>query len=177
MPKNLRANIELAVNIIIAVAVVVIAGVIVKRHMFAPPTNAEKMQQTKKQLLETRIAVPNVNWEHNGKSLVFFFIKDCAYCTSSAPFYRQVIGEAARRDVKWLALLPNSIEDGKQYIQSLNLPIENVQSASLASYNIPGTPSVLFVDRHGIIKGAWLGATPTREGEMLEELIKLFEAK
>ncbi len=172
-----EATSSLGVNIVIAIAVLVIAGVIVKRHFFAPPTNSEKLQQQKQMLLGTHINVPNVSWEQNGKSLVFFLIKDCTYCTSSAPFYRQIIQEAEKRQVKWLAILPNSVEEGKQYLQSLNLPIENVQSASLASYNIPGTPSLLFVNSAGIIKGAWLGAKPTREKEMLDELVVLFESK
>jgi len=38
MSKNVRANIELGVNIVIAVAIVVVAAAVVKRYAF-PPVN------------------------------------------------------------------------------------------------------------------------------------------
>lgn len=103
-------------------------------------------------------------------------MKDCKYCESSAPFYRQLIEDASKRNVKWLAILPNSVEEGRKYVQSLGLPIENVQTGSLPSYKIPGTPSVLFVDNQGIVKSVWIGAVPGREREMRDELVALFDA-
>jgi peroxiredoxin len=127
--------------------------------------------------MDTRISVPNVDWKQNEKSLVFFLRKDCVYCKLSAPFYRQLIADASQRKVKWLAVLPDSLEEGKVYLRSLNLPIENVQSESLSSYKIPATPSVLFVDSQGIVRSAWAGAPPDRETRMREELIALFDGK
>ena len=59
---------------------------------------------------------------------------------------------------------------GREYIQSLRLPIGNVQAGVLASYKIPGTPSVLVVDAEGIVRGVWIGAEPGREKEMLAKL-------
>lgn len=121
-----------------------------------------------------RLSVPNVDWEQNKKSLVFFLKKDCVYCTSSAPFYRQLVEEAAKRNVKCLAILPNSIEEAREYVKSLELPIENVQSGLLSSYKIPGTPSVLFVDHQGIVRSVWVGAAPAQEKQMRDELVALF---
>jgi peroxiredoxin len=171
MPKNVRANIELGVNIVIAIAVVVVAAVVVKRYAFQqvnPGSSPITMGE--------RLNVPNVDWEQNKKSLVFFLMKDCKYCESSAPFYRQLIEDASKRNVKWLAILPNSVEGGRKYVQSLGLPIENVQTGSLSSYKIPGTPSVLFVNNQGIVKSVWIGAVPGREKEMRDEFVALFDA-
>ena len=176
MPRNLRTNIELALNIVIAVAVVVIAGVVVKRYIFSQPTNFT-LEQQKQLLMGTRMNVPNIDWEQNGKSLVFFLDKDCVHCTNSAAFYRQLIEEASKRDVRSLAILQNPIEEAKQYVQSLKLPIENVQTGSMSSYRIPGVPSVVLLDNKGIVRSVWLGAKPTREREMKDELIALFEAE
>lgn len=173
MSKNVRANIELGANIVIAVAIVVVAAVVVKRYAF-PPVNPGSLPRITK---GERLSVPNVNWELNKKSLVFFLLKDCKYCEASAPLYRQLIEEASKRNVKLLAILPNSIAEGTKYVQSLGLPIENVQTGSLSSYKIPGTPSVLFVDRQGIVKSVWIGAVPGREKELREELVALFDAK
>ncbi|MGI8836694.1 MAG: peroxiredoxin family protein [Pyrinomonadaceae bacterium] len=164
-------------NIVIAVAVLVVAGVVVKRYVFSQRPNSESLQQQSQKLVGTRIIVPNVDWAQNKKSLIFFLNKDCFYCKSSAPFYRQLIQNASKRNVKSLAIFPNSVEEGKAFLESLELPIENVQTGSLSSYKIQATPSVLFVDNEGIVKGVWVGAAPSREKEMRDELVALFDAK
>ncbi len=172
MSQNVRANIELAVNIVIAVAIVVVAAVSAKRFAFPPVSPGSLPRITTGE----RLNVPNVDWKLNKKSLVFFLMKDCGHCESSAPFYRRLIEDASKRNVKWLAILPNSVEEGRKYVRSLDLPIENVQTGSLSSYKIPGTPSVLFVDKEGIVTGVWIGAEPGREKEMRDELVALFDA-
>jgi hypothetical protein len=166
MPKNLRANIELVAQIAIAIAVLVVAGVVVKRFLFARPANHTSLAQQEQMLMGTRMNVPNTDWEQNQKTIVFFLQKDCVYCKMSAPFYRQLIEEASKRSLKSLAILPNSVEEGRKYVQSLELPIENVQTGSLSSYNVSVTPTVLFVDNQGLVKGVWMGAAPSREKEM-----------
>jgi peroxiredoxin len=175
MSNNVRANIETGAQILIAIAVLIIAGVVVKRYLF--PAQVNSMQQEGQKLMGTRISVPNVDWEQNKKSLVFFLKKDCVYCKLSAPFYRQLIEDASQRNVKWLAVLPDSPEEGRGYVRSLELPIENVQSASLSDYKIPATPSVLFVDNQGIVKSVWVGVSPNQQPKMREELIALFDGK
>jgi peroxiredoxin len=171
MSRNVRANVELGVNIVIAFAIVVVAVAVVKRYAF-PPANPGSLPRITK---GEQLNVPNVDWAQNKKSLVFFLMKDCKYCESSAPFYRQLIEDASKRNVKWLAILPNSVEEGRKYLQSLGLPIENVQTGSLSSYKIPGTPSVLFVDNEGIVKSVWIGTMPGREKEIRDELVALFD--
>lgn len=175
MTRNVRANIELTANIVIALAIVVVAGVVVKRYFSPKPqVNPGNLPQI---TMGERLSLPNVDWAQNKKSLVFFLMKDCKYCKAAAPFYRQLIADASQRNVKWLAIFPDSVDEGRKYVQTLDLPIENVQTGSLSAYKIPGTPSVLFVDNQGTVKSVWIGAAPGREKEMRDELVALFDAK
>ena len=172
MRNNVKANIELTAQIVIAIAVVFAAGVLVKRNFF--PQSGNSLPRIS---VGERLDVPNVDWAQNKKSLVFFLKKDCPYCTSSAPFYRQLIEEASKRNVKSVAILPNSADEARKYLQYLELPIENVQTGTLAAYKISGTPTVLFVDDGGIVRSAWFGAATEREKEMRDKLVELFDAK
>jgi len=176
MPNNIKANIEFVANILVVVAIVVVAAVLVKRHVLQEPVNDNSLRQQERILVGMQLNVSNVNWAQNQKSLVFFLKKDCIYCKSIAPFYRQLIESASKSNVKWLAVLPDSIDEGRKYVQSLELPIENVQSGSLSSYRIPATPTLLFVDKDGIVRAVWIGASPSREKEIRDELLKLFDA-
>jgi hypothetical protein len=152
-------------NIVIAIAIVIVLGIAVKRFLFTSPTivGAPRPELG----IGSPVTVPNVDWQQNKKSLIFFLKKDCAYCNQSAPFYRSLIEDAAKRDVKLLAILP---------VQSLNLSIKTVQTGSLAHYQIPGAPSLVFVDDHGIARGVWIGMPPPNlQEKMRRELTALFD--
>jgi len=86
-----------------------------------------------------------------------------------------LLEDAAKRNVRSLAILPNSAQEVREYVQSLELPIESVQTGALEAYKISGTPTVLFVDGHGIVRSVWFGAAPDREKEMRDKLVKLFD--
>lgn len=175
MPNNLRANIELGAQIVIAVAVVVAAGVLVKRNFLPARQNHENRPRIN---AGEKLNVPNVDWAQNRKSLVFFLKKDCSFCTSSAPFYRHLLGEASKRNVKSLAMLPDPDQEAREYIAYLKLPIDTVQTGTnLDTYKIAGTPTVVFVDRQGIVRNVWFGAAREREKEMRDTLVRLFDAK
>jgi peroxiredoxin len=172
MRRSFRENFELGLNILIAIAVVTVAAVVVKRYVFPSPASARPTITQ-----GTRLTVPNVSWEQNQKTLVFFLMKDCKFCTASAPFYRQLIDEGSKRNVKMLAILPDRLEAAKEYLRSTGLPIENVQSADLSSYNVSSTPTVLFVNSQGVVSRVWVGAPPAREKEMKDELLALFDGQ
>lgn len=171
MRANLRANIELAAQVVIAIAVVIAAGVLVKRNVW-PGQSGDRLPSIN---AGERLTIPNVDWAQNKKSLVFFLKKDCSYCTSSAALYRQLVEDATKRNVKSIAVFPNTPEDARKYLQYIELPIENVHTGPLHDYKISGTPTVLFVDDTGIVRSVWLGAQPDREQEMRDKLVALFD--
>jgi len=173
MRASLRANIELVTQIVIAIAIVIAAGVLVKRTVFSGWGNGERAPGI---VAGDRLNVPTIDWAQNKKSLVFFLKKDCPYCTSSADLYRQLLDEAAKRNVKCIAVLPNSPEDARKYLQYLELPFEKVYTGPIEDNKINGTPTIVFVDESGIVKSVWIGAQTEREKEMRDTLVQLFDS-
>jgi thiol-disulfide isomerase/thioredoxin len=172
MRANLRANIELAAQVVIAIAVVIAAGVLVKRNVWPGPSSGRMPSINAGE----RLNVPNVDWAQNKKSLVFFLKKDCPYCTSSAGLYRQLVEDATKRNVKCIAVFPNTLEEARKYLQYIELPIENLYTGPLVDAKISGTPTVLFVDDSGIVRSVWIGAQTAREREMRDNLLALFDS-
>ena len=172
MRASVRSNIELAAQVVIAIAVVIAAGVLVKRNVW-PGSAGGRIASIS---AGERLNVPNVDWAQNKKSLVFFLKKDCPYCTSSASLYRQLVADATKRNVKCVAVFPNSPEEARKYLQYLELPIDNVYTGPLGASKISGTPTVVFVDEGGIVKSVWIGAQTDREQEMRNKLLALFDS-
>lgn len=172
MRAGLRANIELVTQVIVAIAIVITAGVLVKRTVFSAEGNGARSPRIN---VGERLNVPTIDWAQNKKSLVFYLKRDCPYCSSSAAFYRQLIDEASKRDVKCIAVLPNSPEEARKYLQYLELPFENIYTGPVDS-RISGTPTVVFVDQNGTVKSVWIGAQTEREKEMRDTLVQLFDS-
>lgn len=172
MRANVRSNIELAAQVVIAIAVVIAAGVLVKRNVGPGPASGRAPTINAGE----RLSIPNVDWGQNKKSLVFFLKKDCPYCTSSAGLYRQLVEDATKRNVKCIAVFPNTAEDARKYLKYIELPIEHIYTGPLSDYKISGTPTVLFVDETGIAKSVWIGAQTDREQEMRDRLVALFDS-
>lgn len=171
--NNLRANIELCAQIVVAIAVIVVAGVIVKRHVFPQrptPLNVQGIAAGE------HLNLPDVDWKRTQKTLVFFLNKDCHFCTSSAPFYREWIEEASsKQNFSLVAVLPNSPEEAKTYIQSIGLPIADIHIGPLTPYKIVGTPTVLLVNESGIVEKVWFGGVSGKEKQMRDELLASIE--
>ena len=172
MKTNVRANIELVAQVVIAIAIVITAGVLVKRTIFPGRVSGEMPTINAGE----RLAFQNIDWAKNEKSLVFFLKKDCPFCTSSASLYRELVHEATKRNVKCVAVFPNTLEDARKYLQYIEVPIEDIYTGSLGDLKISGTPTVLFVDRTGIVKSVWVGAQREHEQEMRDKLVALFDS-
>ena len=168
MRNSFRTNVEFAAQIIVAIAVVTVAGVLIKRMVFPAQPRPSRVANIS---AGERLGLPDVDWKLNRKSLVFFLNKDCRYCTSSAPFYRQLTDEASKQNVRLLAVLPNSAEEAKAYVQSIKLPIDDIRTGPLASYKIAGTPTLLFVNSSGIVERVWFGDASGRENEIRESFL------
>ncbi len=144
-----------------------------KRHVFPQrplPLNVQGIAGGE------RLNLPDVDWKRTQKTLVFFLNKDCHFCTSSAPFYRQWIEEAsAKQNLSLVAVLPNSPEEAKAYIESTKLPIADIHISPLAPYRIVGTPTVLLVNHSGIVERVWFGGVSGKEKQMREELMASIE--
>lgn len=172
MQNSLRSNIEFGAQIVIAIAVLVVAGILVKRHFFPEARSTFNMPTIS---AGERLSLADIDWKQNKKSLVFFLNKDCHYCTSSAPVYRQLNEEARKQNVKSLAVFPHSIEEAKAYLESIQLSFDEIHSSPLAPYKIPGTPTVLFVNSSGVVEKVWFGDASGRENQMREEFLTLAE--
>ena len=84
--------------------------------------------------------------------------------------------EATKRKVTCIAVLPNSPEDARKYLQYLELRFENIYTGPVEDQKINGTPTVIFVDQNGIARSVWIGAQTEREKEMRETLVRLFDS-
>lgn len=97
------------------------------------------------------------SWGTYRKTVVLVLSVGCRYCSASAPFYQRLTAYAASHQVNVVALLPQSKEEGSQYLQQLKLNIPVVGDVDFQQINVIGTPTLFVVDGKGLVQEVWQG--------------------
>jgi len=106
------------------------------------------------------LQVPGVDWNGSDKTVVLALSTQCRFCTESAPFYR-VLAEAGKaKNVRVVALFPQTQIEALNYFQALEVPIHEVWQGSLDSILVRSTPTLLIVNRTGVVTEGWVGKLP-----------------
>jgi len=165
---SVHRKLETAANIAIIVVSVLLGWVVVTKFMISTRESAiaPSTRKTASQLAVGRkVTLSDVNWEANRRTLVLALRKDCRFCDEGAEFYRKLVGHAGKKGIPVIAVLPDQEADGRAYVRTLGLDIQNVRQADLKKLEIAGTPMVIVVDHQGAVERAWLGKLPPREEE------------
>jgi hypothetical protein len=85
------------------------------------------------------------------------------------PFYQQLARE--RGDVRMVAVLPQPIAAGTEYLKQHEVSVDEVTQARLDALNVAGTPTLLLIDKSGVVKNSWFGKlAPDQQSEVLNNL-------
>ena len=169
--NNLHKRTELLANIAILIVAILLSVVLVKR--FFLDSNKPDNQARANQLAPgDRVPVEGIDWAKSGRTLLLVLQKGCRYCTESAPFYQRLIKETAdRNDVKMIALFPQSVTEGKQYLDQIGVNLSDIRQVPPAQVKVSGTPTLILVDQSGVAVDVWRGKLPPdAEAQVLSKL-------
>jgi hypothetical protein len=169
--NNLYKRAELFANIAIVIVAILLGFVLVKRFILnsnepASPAAANQLAPGDK------VPVAGIEWVKTKHTVLLVLQKGCRFCTESAPFYQRLIKETANRnDVKLIALLPQAVTEGKQYLDEIGVSIDDIRQVPPGQVKVGGTPTLIIVDANGVAVDVWKGKLrPEAESQVLEKL-------
>jgi hypothetical protein len=163
MLTGISKKIELAANLAILVVSCLLAVVLVKAYF----VNESGEEVT----LTPSVASLDIAWNQNGQTLILALARNCRFCTESAPFYKQL--SQSKGNTHLVALLPQSVDEGQEYLEQLGVSVDEVKQFSLEKIGVSGTPTLLLVDTSGVVKNFWVGKlSPAQEATVLSVLAK-----
>ena len=156
-------------NLGLIVAALSLTGVLVRRYVFFRPDRIGYLREG------SRFPLLNIDWGRHEQTLVMILQTKCLYCDQSEPFYRDIrLGLAGRSDVSLIAVLPDSSDQDTDYFKRARTVADDVMLTSLKGlkeYGLQSTPTLVLVNRAGLITGLWVGKLPTqKESEVLSKL-------
>jgi hypothetical protein len=166
---KLTNRIELLANVAIIVVAGLLSVVLVKGMFYRNPPMRVPTQQIK---TGTKLKLPDVDWQQKDQTLLITLQKGCHYCAESAPFYQRLVREAeSQKKTQLVAVLPQEPTESRQYLSDLSVPISSVKQATLGSLQVAGTPTLIMVNREGVVTDVWVGKLPPeKESEVLNKL-------
>ena|SRR5437868_735391 len=162
-------RIELGANIAIIIVAVLIGTVLVRNYFMPGRSRARQSNATLP--VGTQIKLDS-DWKSNGQTLLIFLQKGCHFCQESAPFYQRVIRETdGRPNLHLIAILPQSVDESREYLNKLGIKIVDLRQASLDQFGIGGTPTLVLVDDKGEVTASWVGKLADNDqAEVLKRL-------
>jgi len=74
-------------------------------------------------------------------------------------------------NTRLIAVLPQSVEAGRKYLSDLGITVDDIRQAQPSSLGVQGTPTLLLVNKDGVITSSWRGKLPPeRELEVIAHL-------
>jgi hypothetical protein len=114
------------------------------------------------------------DWSAHESTLVLVLRKGCHFCEDSAPFYQRlaVMQKQGGSASSVVAVFPDSADAVEHVVQSEGLEVQTLSGVSLEGLKISGTPTLLLVDKRGMLLNAWIGVlSPRQELEVIKAMV------
>jgi thioredoxin-related protein len=168
--NKLHKRINLAANLAIIVVLALIGILFARNYLLS--ARSKNQNHDYRVTAGSKVSLPGVDWTKNELTLLLALDTKCSYCTASAPFYKEIARAATQNHrVQLIAVLPQEISESKQYLNDLNVPIDEVRQSALEVLGTQGTPTLIMVNRHGEVIRSWAGKLPPdEETEVLKRI-------
>jgi hypothetical protein len=78
---------------------------------------------------------------------------------------------AGHGSIHLIAVLPQTPDEAKKYLDELGVAIEEVKQAQLDSISVHGTPTLILVNNQGVVMTSWVGKlSADGEAEVLRRM-------
>jgi hypothetical protein len=166
LEAQMKSKIEVVANVIVIAFAVLVGSVFLKDHFspVAPESNAVKAG-------DKLASVAGWDWGAHDQTLILGLRKGCHFCEDSTPFYQRLIAQQQQGGSKSpiVAVFPDTDDTVKEVLQSEGLAVHALAGVPLETLKISGTPTLLLVDRRGIVLNAWIGMlSPRQELEVMK---------
>ena len=164
----MRVKIEQIANIAVILLALVVGAFFLKDRLSYDP------QPKQIRVGDKLLSLDGWDWSAHESTLVLVLRKGCHFCEDSAPFYQRLAGmqKQGGSASPIVAVFPDSAEVVEHVVQSEGLEIQTVSGVSFEGLKISGTPTLLLVDKRGVVLNSWIGVlSPRQELEVIKAMV------
>src|ERR1700754_1463082 len=135
-----QKHIEVVANILIVV-VAVLCLIVLWQKYFRTQPQPQKIEQAnrpapKVPVVGSKVSAVDVDWSKNKKNVLLVLQVGCRFCSESAEFYKTLMAQTKDKGVSVLAVLPQSTEEARKYLDNLQLSNLDTKQAAMSSLDV-----------------------------------------
>jgi hypothetical protein len=163
----MRISLDTLTNLVLITTCVAVTTVVIERYR-SPGADA-RVAYT---IGEKMGSASTINYASAERTLVMFLRDGCHFCTESMPFYRQLARDRASNEpFRIVVATPNDVGVARSYLANNAFAVDDIQQIRPGALKVSGTPTLILVDRTGIVHGYWRGKlSPAAEREVRQRL-------
>ncbi len=151
---EVRSKLEVITNLAILIVAVLLAIILLKEHILPKPRPTRHAGISVGSLVQ----LPGVSWNVKDKTLVLGLNTQCRYCAESSSFYRTLTEALANnKGAQIIAVFPQPTSESTDCLKKRHIEVSSLVQRDLSSLQMPGTPTLLLVDRAGRVVKKWFG--------------------
>lgn len=170
--EKFRKLVEIGSNVAIILVAVVLGYFLISRYLAAPAPPQPQALAGQGVMIQPGNTIPmtNVDWGKSDRNLLMVLSTACHFCSESMPFYQKLIARnAGSKSLRIIAALPQDVPDATKYLSEHNITVDEVVKANPGEAMVRGTPTLLLVNKDGVVLDTWVGKLPPdKENEVLE---------
>lgn len=178
--NGIRRRVEVVINVCLVLLALGLTAVVAKR-VIARYTGSDVKgfpdgyHEVKR---GTTLSASGIDLGLKPNTIILALRKGCPYCTQSASFYKRLQKDPdIQRDFQIVALLPGSPGENQEYLSQIGMTGFQTKQLELMKIGVNLTPTVIWVDRQGSVRGLWKGMlSPEKENQVLGQLKGLSNA-
>jgi rhodanese-related sulfurtransferase len=160
-------------NIAILLVTLILSALLVKKFLFQPAQNPEYRVAA-----NAILRLDGINWTDSDRTVLLALQKECKYCSESAQFYRRLAaGLASQSNTRLIAVFSEKESETEAYLKQLDVPIEESRYVSFSSLGISSVPTLLILDRNGVVTDMWIGKLSPLEEKALMSKLRLEDTR
>jgi hypothetical protein len=163
---------EICANVSIVLLVLVLGAILLRTYFLPGISRGDTRASANRVSPGTKLSLNNVDFTRAEKTVLLALSKGCHFCSESAPFYQRVVGDVEQDATTQLFFLfPHSADDGKKYLNDLNIKSDQIRQVSFGSLEVTGTPTLILTDKSGVVTDVWVGKLqPSQEEDVLAKV-------
>jgi thiol-disulfide isomerase/thioredoxin len=168
--SKLSKYIDITANVLIIVVALLFIGILVQRYFFPNLGNSERITPT----IGKHLNLPDETFAAQSKTIVLALQTTCHFCNESAPFYKRLVKITNEKNIKIVAIFPQSVEESTEHLNQLGVTGIEVRQSPLSVVYTSGTPTLILVNKKGEVLDFWVGKlTPDKEVEVINQINSL----
>lgn len=118
-----------------------------------------------------KVPLSSEYFQSTQKSVILVLQTTCSFCNASMPFYKRLVDRSKGKDINYVAVFPESTEEGSSHLSKYGIIGMIVSQAEIETLRVSGTPTLIITNDQGIIEKVWIGRlSPQQELEVFDGL-------